>query len=214
MRHVQTPNRFRSQTRTKPWIKTLFVFFFVFVYFCAVWLLLGEFNLLGLNMVVYQGQPNPADPTLAAASAQIDPRLHYFLFVPGVFYFAAIAAMKRFGLVGWDLVPVTAAAWLTFAAVILTAALPNPYSILMLSARMLIACATFFALFFGVGFLTVKLTTNPYSGGQMDDFAAYVAQREDAADAAAAFRALWRANERDVLDVDSGNIVNTKPKKR
>ncbi|WP_027124008.1 hypothetical protein [Mycoplasmoides pirum] len=198
--------------KTNPIIKTLLVLFFVFIYFLIIWLLFGEFNLLKLYFIVYPGMINPNDSTQVATFAQIDSRLYYFLFIPGIVYTLIIFLLKLFKQNAWDMVSIFLATWMGWVALILSAALPSPYSILMLTVRLLIVALTFFGLFFITNFIIIKIVASPNYSKSVDTFIDYVNQETKINKINQSFKKILQDNQNLIFDVDSKNIFCHKKK--
>lgn len=143
-------------SRTKSWITGLYTFIFVFIYFLIIWILFGEFNILGLNFIISPNSHQYVDAMgqTYTNDAQIDPRIFYFLFIPGIFYFASVTLIHYcFKQTGWDIIPIVFSFWLAWIVLILSGAFQNPWSIWVLIGRIILVATTFFGLFFIFNYL-------------------------------------------------------------
>lgn len=144
-------------SRTKSWITGLYTFIFVFVYFLIIWILFGEFDVLQLKFIISPNSYMKVDPQTGQTltnDAQIDPRIFYFLFIPGIFYFASVIFIHYcFKQTGWDIIPIVFSFWLAWIALILSGAFENPWSIWVLIGRIILVATTFFVLFFIFNYL-------------------------------------------------------------
>lgn len=139
--------------KTKSWFITIYVLVFVFVYFSIIWILLGEFNILKMNWIIYPGIPNPNDPNEVTIS-QIDSQIFIFLFAPGIFYFVSIFVLRYcFKQFGWDMISIVLSTWMAWVSLILSGAFANPHSILIIMCRIILVITTFFVLFFLINFV-------------------------------------------------------------
>ena len=191
-------------SKTKPIITTLVILFFVFVYFIVVWLLFGEFNLLNLNWLVYPGKPNSNDPKLVAAYAQIDSQIYYFLFLPGIVYVGIIFVLRLFKQFAWDLIPIFFSLWMSWVVLILSATLPFPYSILMISLRILLVGLTFFVVFVFVNFLLNQFLIRSQLG--VNHFVNLSQEQIKITESSKTFCSLFLKNKDLIIDIDPKNI--------
>ncbi|WP_033160128.1 hypothetical protein [Mycoplasmoides alvi] len=202
----------KKSIKTKPIITTILILVFVFVYYIIIWILFGEFNLLKLNLIVYPGMVNPDNSKEVASFAQIDSRIYYFLFIPGIFYFLVIVSLRLFKQMAWDTIPLFLSFWLSWVAFILSAALPSPYSILMIAVRIIIVGATFFILFICSNFLLNHYFLN--SNKNFDQFIGFADEELKNKNFNKNFKTLLRNNQikNSIIDIDPQNIFMKKSK--
>lgn len=131
--------------RTKVWIVTFYVFTFVFVYYLLIWLLLGEINLLKLNLTSFFGQfVDPKDHSRVSGT-QLDSRMFYFTLIPLVFHACFILLIRViFKQLGYDMIPLVYSFCLGMITIIFTGLFNNAWSLLVLFGRIVLVVITFF----------------------------------------------------------------------
>lgn len=191
--------------RTHTWLQTIYVLVFVFIYFAIIWILFGDFNVLKLNLIVFPGMINPNNPQEATAYAQIDPRIYYFLFVPGIFYMLSIFII-RFGFkqIGFDMVPMVISSWMAWVALILSGTFANPYSVLVITGRIVLILSTFLILFFSSNIIVNYVLGHSRNGSYY--FAALVKQELAKHEIQDTLKSIVKINDEKIIDVDPKNI--------
>ncbi|WP_027119460.1 MPN565 family protein [[Mycoplasma] testudinis] len=155
--------------RTKVWFITVYIFFFVFLYYLLVWLFLGEMNISGLNYLVFQGHPlfpvNDMRQFIATFSGPLnspqlflDNILLYWLLIPLAFHAITISlihyATKQ---TAWDMIPMVYSFSLGMLALIFGGAFTNAWSLWILLGRIILIASVFF-----ISFIILNYSVNRF----------------------------------------------------
>ncbi|QZX48821.1 MPN565 family protein [Mycoplasma sp. E35C] len=151
-------NYFKSSQykKTKPWIITLFLLFFVIGYYVIIWVLFGEFNVLKFNWVLGEGVIFNKD--MMVNERNFNPLIFAFIIPPLLVYFLLILFIKyTFKQTGYDLIPLTYSLSVAMITTILSGLFDFSNTGLIIFARIILVLTVFFISFFILVYLTNKI---------------------------------------------------------